>query len=136
MPVYIPSRYLGSLNIESKAKVPTKTQSDIKKAHAKLQARIQRNLIGLPPYEQEYLFHPSRKWRMDYAWPDSKLALEVHGGHHTKGRHTRGLGFANDREKMNEAQLLGWIVIEVTTDNIPQMRGWIEHALDIRNGDQ
>lgn len=26
---------------------------------------------------KEYLFHPTRKWRFDYAIPDHKIALEV-----------------------------------------------------------
>ncbi len=133
MSTYIPARYLGrQLAVKSKAKEPTRTQLDIKKAYQKLHARIQRNLIGLPGYETEVKFHDTRKWRMDYAWPDLKIALEVHGGHHSNGRHTRGIGFANDREKMNEAQLLGWLVIEVTTDNIPEMRGWLERAISLR----
>ncbi|TOA43715.1 hypothetical protein CGK26_23080 [Vibrio parahaemolyticus] len=102
------------------------------KAYQKLHARVQRNLIGLPPYQTEVLFHPTRKWRMDYAWPDLKIALEVHGGTHSNGRHTRGVGFANDREKMNEAQLLGWIVIEIASDNLGQLRGWLERAFDHR----
>ncbi|HBC3499787.1 TPA: hypothetical protein KDY90_002567 [Vibrio parahaemolyticus] len=136
MTVYIPARYLGSLASESKAKEPTKAQRDVKKAYQKLHARIQRNLLGLPEYKTEVLFHPKRKWRMDYAWPELKIALEVHGGTHSNGRHTRGIGFANDREKMNEAQLLGWIVIEVSTDNIPQMRDWLERAINHRSATQ
>lgn len=79
MAVYIPVRHLGKAFIESQAKTPTKQQRDISKAYQKLHARVQRNLIGLPPYQTEVLFHPTRKWRMDYAWPDLKIALEVHG---------------------------------------------------------
>lgn len=133
MAVYIPVRHLGKAFIESQAKTPTKQQRDISKAYQKLHARVQRNLIGLPPYQTEVLFHPTRKWRMDYAWPDLKIALEVHGGTHSNGRHTRGVGFANDREKMNEAQLLGWIVIEIASDNLGQLRGWLERAFDHRS---
>jgi len=71
---------------------------------------------GLPCPEPEHMFHDSRKWRLDFAWVEHRVAVEEHGGVWTRGRHTRGQGFINDREKMNEAQLLGWIVLEVTTD--------------------
>lgn len=50
---------------------------------------------------------------MDLAWPKEKVALEVHGAVFQNGRHNRGDGFLKDREKMNEAQLMGWIVLEV-----------------------
>ena len=33
---------------------------------------------------------------------------------------------------MNEAQLHGWLVIEVATDNIKDLRGWLERAFEIR----
>ncbi|MFM1691785.1 hypothetical protein [Aeromonas salmonicida] len=85
-----------------------------------------------PPYQVEYRFHPSRKWRFDYSWPDRKIALEVHGGVHVGGRHTRGSGFVKDREKMNSAQLLGWVVLEVTPEHIKsgQLRAWLLSAFN------
>lgn len=69
---------------------------------------------GLVPV-YEYRFHPERKWRFDIAFPYSKVAIEVHGSVFTGGRHTTGAGFSKDREKMNEAQLMGWIVLEYPT---------------------
>jgi very-short-patch-repair endonuclease len=67
---------------------------------------------GLHPVP-EHKFHPSRKWRFDFAFPDDKIALEVEGGIHTGGRHTRGAGFKADMEKYNNATLLGWRVFRV-----------------------
>ena len=91
----------------------------------------------LVPVVTELRFHPERKWRFDLAWPDFKIAVEVHGGTWTGGRHTRGTGFEKDREKMNEAALLGWLVLEVTGDQVRsgQALGWIEKALEVRGGD-
>lgn len=60
----------------------------------------------------EFMFHPTRKWRMDYAWPDQKVCLEVEGGAFIGGRHTSGAGFIGDMEKYNEAALLGWRIFK------------------------
>lgn len=67
----------------------------------------------LPPTEMEYKFHPERRWRFDFAWPDRKVALEVEGGVWIAGRHTRGSGFVKDMEKYNAAATLGWRVLRV-----------------------
>lgn len=72
----------------------------------------------IPPPVTEYRFHPQRKWLMDLAWPKNYLLVELHGGVWSQGRHTRGQGFINDREKMNEAQLMGFRVLEFTVDMI------------------
>lgn len=96
----------------------------------------------LPDPEPEYKFHPQRRWRLDFAWPSHKVAVEVEGGTWGKpvichqcgvhvlgttrrgqpyrireagGRHTRGKGFENDVEKYNEATALGWQVFRVTS---------------------
>ena len=61
-----------------------------------------------------YKFHPIRKWRCDLAWPDIKLAVELHGAVFAAGRHTRGLGITGDAEKMNSAIFLGWDVLVYT----------------------
>jgi len=58
---------------------------------------------------REYRFHPDRRWRFDFAWPDSLIAVEVDGNAwHTRGggRH----GTDKDREKINAAAALGWRV--------------------------
>lgn len=66
-------------------------------------------------YDTEYLFHPIRKWRFDYAIPQYLIAIEIDGGVYSQGRHTRGKGFENDCEKINEAYLMGWIVLRFST---------------------
>lgn len=93
-------------------------------------------LYGLPCPVPEVRFHPVRRWRLDWAWPDLKVALEVHGGVFRQGRHTRGAGFEGDREKMNEAQLAGWVVIEASTGQIARGEAmlWIQRAIYQRAG--
>ena len=68
--------------------------------------------------EKEWRFHPVRKWRFDYAFPDFKVALEVEGGVFTGGRHTRSLGFLKDIEKYNAAAVLGWTVVRTVPDEL------------------
>lgn len=68
----------------------------------------------LPAPEREHRFHPTRKWKMDFAWPSVKVAAEIEGGIWTGGRHTRGAGFTADAEKYNQAALLGWKVFRFT----------------------
>lgn len=70
---------------------------------------------GLPEPERQYRFHPERRWRFDFAWPELKLAVEVDGvlwGE--QGGHQRPDDYADDCEKLNEATLLGWRVLRFT----------------------
>lgn len=71
----------------------------------------------------EHQFHPSRKWRFDFAHLPTKVAIEIEGGtgvRKTKegklfsGRHTTSAGYASDCEKYNEAVRLGWRVFRLT----------------------
>jgi hypothetical protein len=64
--------------------------------------------LGIPAPVAEHKFHPRRKWRMDYAWPDAKIFLEVEGGVWSGGRHTSPKGYLGDMQKYNEAACLGW----------------------------
>jgi hypothetical protein len=66
----------------------------------------------------EYRFHPSRKWRFDFAFPDRMAAVEVEGGVWTGGRHTRGSGYIADCEKYNNAAALGWFVFRFDGDAV------------------
>lgn len=66
----------------------------------------------------EYRFHPIRQWRFDFAVPSIKLAVEYNGHGSTGGghigRHASVTGMSGDCEKMNEAQRLGWRVVQFT----------------------
>ncbi|HTJ77686.1 MAG TPA: hypothetical protein VL357_01700 [Rariglobus sp.] len=69
--------------------------------------------MGLPAPVAEHQFEPARRWRFDWAWLDSKIALEIEGGVWTGGRHTSSAGFAKDMSKYNRASVLGWRVLRV-----------------------
>ena len=67
---------------------------------------------------RELHFHPERRWRFDFAFPDKKIAVEIEGGVTNgphKSRHTTVTGFEGDCEKYNEAAILGWRVLRFTT---------------------
>lgn len=83
----------------------------------------------------EYKFHPTRKWRFDYAIPKSLIACEVEGGVWSGGRHTSGAGYTKDMEKYSEAAILGWCVIRVTPTNLLKSTTFemIERALNNRS---
>jgi very-short-patch-repair endonuclease len=76
---------------------------------------------GLPAPAPEYAFAWEtlrRKWRIDRAWPHERIALEIEGGIHMRGRHIRPEGFLRDMEKYNRLALWGWCLIRVTYDMI------------------
>ena len=62
---------------------------------------------GGPELEKEFRFHPTRKWRADFAHLPSRTLIEIEGGIYVNGRHNRGAGFAADLEKYFEAALAG-----------------------------
>lgn len=66
----------------------------------------------------EYRFNPKRKWRLDYAIPSIKVAIEVEGAVWANGRHTRGSGFIKDMEKYNALSVSGWTLIRVTPSTL------------------
>lgn len=66
-------------------------------------------------FQQEYRFHPVRKWRLDFADPVCKIGVEIEGGTWVMGRHSRGSGYAKDCEKYNELAASGWRVFRYTS---------------------
>lgn len=68
-----------------------------------------------PRPERQFKFHPSRKWRLDFAWPLYRLAVEIDGGIFVGGGHNRGMQFAGDADKQNALVLMGWRLLRFTT---------------------
>lgn len=96
-------------------------------------AMLRRSSLPMP--EAEFQFHPTRKWKMDFAWPDHKVALELEGAVWTQGRHTRGSGYVGDMEKYSEAAIAGWCVIRVQPSELTRLRTeeWLKRAIRSRN---
>lgn len=58
---------------------------------------------------EEYQLHQAMDYRFDFAWPASRLAVEIDGGQWKPGggRH----GSDTDRHKLNLAAIAGWRVM-------------------------
>lgn len=113
------------------------SKDQLKKIKEENQNRINSNFIqqianitGYRPV-REYRFHPIRRWRIDFAIPEIKIAIEVEGGRfkkttyidkngrtrvHTGGRHNTSTGFKNDMEKYNQLSINGWLLIRTTPE--------------------
>lgn len=74
--------------------------------------------VGGQELVEEFRFHPTRKWRADFAHEDSRTLIEVEGGIHSYGRHNRASGFIEDAHKYLEAGLLGWRVFRLVDEQI------------------
>lgn len=68
--------------------------------------------------EREYMFHPGRKWRIDFAFLNEKIGVEIEGGTWIAGGHNRGKIYELNLIKYNEAAKLGWRVMRYTTNMV------------------
>ena len=110
------------MRLNRKAALPPEVKKALASAKKAQQERtFLHNLITLrvPLPTPEFVFHPTRKWRLDYAWPAHKLALEVEGGVWSGGKHGRGSGIVKHMEKANGLACLGWRLLRVTPKELP-----------------
>lgn len=82
----------------------------------------------------QHIFHPIRQWRLDFAFPDLLIGIEIQG--HGTG-HTSYEGMQRDYKKHNEAMRLGWGIIYLMSSNLgPHQIGktceYILHILNTR----
>ena len=112
------------LSANSRTKFPASPRKTEKSGSSSLENLF---LFEWAPYNtggyafvREFRFHPSRKFRFDFALPKLKLAIELDGfGYGGKfGGHQTPSALAKDHEKRNLATELGWTVL---TYNRPLM---------------
>jgi len=106
-----PDISVDATSIKTKPKVEISGQSHLENKFANIW-----RVLGGPGMEREYRFHHKRRWRFDFAHPQSRVAVEIEGGTWTSGRHVRASGYSADCEKYNMAQVLGWRVFRLTSD--------------------
>jgi len=91
-------------------------------------------LRGAPGVEMhpEFRFHPTRRWRFDYAFPQHKLAVELdgrgRGGH--PGRHHSITGASKDYAKLNAAAVLGWRVLRFQSHERAMVNRWVDTVIE------
>ena len=91
-------------------------------------------LKKIPHFVREYQFAAPRKWRVDFAYPELAIAIEIEGGIHTNGRHVRASGFEKDCEKYNALAEKGWSLFRYTPQMVKDGRA-IEQICEVLNND-
>jgi len=81
----------------------------------------------------EHRFCPTRRFRIDVAFPAQMLAVEIEGGGFVGGRHSRGLGMESDAEKSALLAILGWRLIRCTPRQVKNgvAYAWVRQALGV-----
>ena len=93
---------------------------------------IPANIAPLLPHDgvAEFYFHPTRNFRADFAWPQHHILLEIDGGIYGRGKpcptcgrkavgaHTSIQRLKSDHVKLNEAAILGWVVLRQTPEQL------------------
>ncbi|HLM17868.1 MAG TPA: DUF559 domain-containing protein [Acidimicrobiia bacterium] len=101
-------------------------------AESRLETKVWLLLRDAPvptPRRQSWVSTPGGRYRLDFAWPELKLALECDGWAH----HGTRVAFGKDRERLSELAAMGWRVLVVTwpmaTRQPQRVLRWVELAL-------
>lgn len=67
---------------------------------------------------------PGRRYELDFCWIEASVAVEIQGGIWSpEMAHGRGTGIQRDYDKLNLAQLEGWIVLQLSTTELRDAPG-------------
>lgn len=80
------------------------------------EARLVMHDHGLPPPELQYLIHGRHGecWRVDFAWPDARVAVEYDSVEWHAGR----VEMLRDRSRFAGVQDVGWTVVPIVVDDV------------------
>ena len=102
-------------------------------SHLEALLATQLALAGLKGVKTQFKAIPGRQFKWDFAFPESRLLIEVQGGTFSrkKSGHKTGMGINRDCEKSNLAVIAGWRVLAFDTKHIHsgQALAWIQLAL-------
>ncbi|WP_025139659.1 hypothetical protein [Achromobacter sp. DH1f] len=106
----------------SGAATPSKPRPPGAPSQAEEKFAIDLRALRIAAPEREYRLHPTRAFRFDFAWPElpcgRRLAVEIEGGIHSRGRHVRPQGYKRDLEKYNSAISMGWTLLRFSPDMV------------------
>ncbi|HCU1862342.1 DUF559 domain-containing protein [Acinetobacter baumannii] len=108
-------RLYAKRSSKTKRRASVKKERVVSEGEATLVQHLKTHKIS---FEQEYKFHPTRKWRADFLITGTKILIEVEGGIWNGGRHTRGKGYLGDMEKYNSAAMMGFTVLRFSTEQV------------------
>lgn len=87
------------------------------------------------PYKEEAQIVPGRKFRHDFIFPDSKVAVEIQGATFVKGAHSTGVGIQRDYEKNLLSAKEGYVTIFLTRKMIClECLTQVHDVINIRSG--
>ena len=64
-------------------------------------------------FVRQHRFAPPRQWRLDFAWVDIKLGVEIDGGIYRKLGHQTLKGMLNDAEKAEALLQRDWTLYRI-----------------------
>jgi hypothetical protein len=70
--------------------------------------------LAIPELQYEVIDRSGRLWRLDFAWPDAKFAVEYDGFDF----HSSPDALRRDRQKRAALLELGWVVISIVHDDV------------------
>ena len=69
---------------------------------------------AMASWEREYRFAPARRWRIDFAWPEKKVGIEIDGLLWGRpGGHQTVKGIIAASEKHEALMVAGWRILRV-----------------------
>jgi very-short-patch-repair endonuclease len=90
----------------------------------------------LPPPQRQYpVRNPvsGRDWKIDFAWAEPKIGVEIQGGAWMKGGggHTTAMGQARDYIRHNYLTKIGWRFLYFNTVQCKDMASVVELVADV-----
>ena len=78
--------------------------------------------LNLPVPHKEYRYARKRKFRVDFAYPEIRMGIEIDGGIFNKKAHGSITGILNDIDRNNTAAMEGWTMIRIPSSHIHEIK--------------